>query len=413
MIFCNTGNLIHKELDELLKTYYMSTGVSILAIDTNGQVLTSYGDSFSFCDLVHKFNKLNHSCKDFHLKACKLAIDIGEPYFFYCPIDFVHIAIPLLNNRTFSGGIIVGPIIMNHPSNKDHKQFILQDISTHNIDVLSKHYDHITTADPIRINYLGNMLFMMASREMDNYESYLNEKKLKMDQQSRINEYIQMYKNISDKNTKLNHMENDLFYKVREGKVIEAKTILNELIAYIYYENGSNISLIKAGVMDVCTLLSRAAIDCGAPVKEMLAFNYLLFDDLNKLKSLEEISYWMLKVLDYYIENSINLYPNEIEKSILYINKHFKNDIKISDVADHVHLNPRYFSSLFKKEVGVCFSEYLQKIRIEESKFLICNTNKSILEVSTSLRFSDQSYFTKVFKKFTGMTPKQYVCKFR
>ena len=61
-----------------------------------------------------------------------------------------------------------------------------------------------------------------------------------------------------------------------------------------------------------------------------------------------------------------------------------------------------------KKEVGVSFSNYLNKIRIEQSKLLLKNTDSSIVEIAMEVGFEDQSYFSKVFKNLTKMTPKQY-----
>lgn len=58
--------------------------------------------------------------------------------------------------------------------------------------------------------------------------------------------------------------------------------------------------------------------------------------------------------------------------------------------------------------MGVSFSNYLNKIRIEQSKLLLKNTDSSIVEIAMEVGFEDQSYFSKVFKNLTKMTPKQY-----
>ena len=63
---------------------------------------------------------------------------------------------------------------------------------------------------------------------------------------------------------------------------------------------------------------------------------------------------------------------------------------------------------LFKKSTGSSFKEYLNMVRIEESKRLLSNTDFSIIDIAIAVGFEDQSYFSKVFKKFTGLTPKQF-----
>lgn len=73
-----------------------------------------------------------------------------------------------------------------------------------------------------------------------------------------------------------------------------------------------------------------------------------------------------------------------------------------------MHLHPSYFSTVFKNATGLSFKEYLNKVRIEESKILLQNTDFSIIDIAVAVGFEDQSYFSKVFKKYTGTTPKQF-----
>jgi YesN/AraC family two-component response regulator len=73
-----------------------------------------------------------------------------------------------------------------------------------------------------------------------------------------------------------------------------------------------------------------------------------------------------------------------------------------------LELSPNYVSALFKKEVGMTVSEYIQQSKIDEAKKLISYSKTPISEICSLLNFTDQSYFTKVFKKHTGTTPKQY-----
>ena len=93
---------------------------------------------------------------------------------------------------------------------------------------------------------------------------------------------------------------------------------------------------------------------------------------------------------------------------MLYISEHFSNPLTLEEVAAYVHLHPSYFSTLFKSSTGSSFKEYLNMVRIEESKRLLSNTDYSIIDIAVAVGFEDQSYFSKVFKKYTGLTPKQF-----
>ena len=83
-------------------------------------------------------------------------------------------------------------------------------------------------------------------------------------------------------------------------------------------------------------------------------------------------------------------------------------DISLKTVADAVGLSPSYLSMLFKKEIGRNLSEYITLVRVERSKELLCCTSKMIYEVAYEVGFHDYRYFSQIFKKHTGMTPRQF-----
>ena len=77
-------------------------------------------------------------------------------------------------------------------------------------------------------------------------------------------------------------------------------------------------------------------------------------------------------------------------------------------VAEELHTNHSYLSTLFKKEMGVGFSDYLNEVRLKRSQDLLSSTGLSMVEIALRSGFESQSYFTKNFKKKYGMTPSQY-----
>jgi len=98
----------------------------------------------------------------------------------------------------------------------------------------------------------------------------------------------------------------------------------------------------------------------------------------------------------------------EVTAALLYINDHYKENISLKDVADEVYLSSFYLSRLFKREVGVNFSTYLLNTRLDYAKKQLETTAISVSSISSSLSFSDLSYFCRVFKNYTSLTPKEY-----
>ena len=98
-----------------------------------------------------------------------------------------------------------------------------------------------------------------------------------------------------------------------------------------------------------------------------------------------------------------------ISKAKKYIYDNYNQDgISLKNVADAINLSPAYFSSLFKKDVGTNFVDYLTSVRIEKAKELLCCTAMKVSEIAYEVGFRDYRYFSQIFKKYTGRTPREF-----
>lgn len=102
------------------------------------------------------------------------------------------------------------------------------------------------------------------------------------------------------------------------------------------------------------------------------------------------------------------VHSRQVIRCIDYISQHLHEKIAMEDLAEYVQLNETYLSKLFKKETGQSVSEYIRDKKIEEARALLRFSEKSSVEIATDLGFSSHSYFISIFKKVTGMTPKEY-----
>lgn len=91
-----------------------------------------------------------------------------------------------------------------------------------------------------------------------------------------------------------------------------------------------------------------------------------------------------------------------------YLHEHYREQIGLTDAAEAAKVNSAYLSYLFKQEMGIGFSNYLMELRIEYAKGLLKNTNEKIKEVAILSGIPDYHYFSKAFKKMTGMSPADY-----
>lgn len=96
-----------------------------------------------------------------------------------------------------------------------------------------------------------------------------------------------------------------------------------------------------------------------------------------------------------------------ILKAIRYMEKHFLNAPSLVETAAHVNFSPAHFSRLFKKVIGVSYSEYLNYIRVETGRHLLLTTNLSVGEIAQLAGFDNSNYFCNVTKKILGYTPRE------
>lgn len=107
-------------------------------------------------------------------------------------------------------------------------------------------------------------------------------------------------------------------------------------------------------------------------------------------------------------EYEINRYSPKTNFILQYIQKNYKNDISIEEIAGMLNISTVYASRMFKKEVGINFVEYLTTYRIEQSKILLDTTMMKILEVADRVGYRSSQYFSSLFKKYVGMSPYEY-----
>lgn len=106
------------------------------------------------------------------------------------------------------------------------------------------------------------------------------------------------------------------------------------------------------------------------------------------------------------IESSF--YSFHIQKAIGFIEKNYSDNITLDAISKYLNINKSYFCTIFKKETGKTYSEYLNEFRITKSEELLLNQNLSLLDISLSVGFNSQSYYTMVFKKLRNKTPLEY-----
>lgn len=105
--------------------------------------------------------------------------------------------------------------------------------------------------------------------------------------------------------------------------------------------------------------------------------------------------------------NAVN-YSLPVRLACEYIDKNYQEDINLNKISNYVSLSKNYFCNIFKKETGITIWDYLIRIRMEEAKRMLLETEQKTYEISERVGYDDPSYFGRLFKKYTGFTPMEF-----
>lgn len=398
---------------ECIDTYRNVSKVDALIIDKDGNnIYCPSGQIPPFCASFQKAIEGKQDCIKFHLSAGEKSFQFGEALMLFCPAGLVQWVSPLVIKSKIEAYLVGGPALFCPPD-----EYIFNDIqkrygiSEFSIDKLVEKIEEVPVIDVKSARYYAELLNIIANYLSNNKAGHAQEKREFYTIQSRISEEIHELKRDSKRITEYYPLEkeNQLINMVKVGDKIGAKTILNELLGEVLFKSGGNFEYIKARTLELTVVLSRAAVEGGANLKMVFGLNLNYLQEIGDIESVDELCFWLIKVLDRFIECVSSIGSSEvsglIRKAIAYMEKHYKENISLQDVAEEVYLNPSYFSKLFKEQTGIRFIEYLNKIRVEQSKKYLRQIDMNISEVALNSGFCDQSYYTHVFKNIEGITP--------
>jgi AraC-like DNA-binding protein len=169
---------------------------------------------------------------------------------------------------------------------------------------------------------------------------------------------------------------------------------------------------IKNSLIGTATLFTRAAIEANVPPEDAFSLCDFCILEIERITNVTALQQYEYQMLDDYIniihDNKIQSYNNMTIKIIEYIHENITETISLNDLVKIVNLSKEYLCSMFKKNVGLGIVEYINYNKVEESKYFLRYSNMSISDIAFLFNFSSPGYYSSVFKKQTGLTPRQF-----
>ena len=206
-------------------------------------------------------------------------------------------------------------------------------------------------------------------------------------------------------------LEKQLFQMLLRGDVEKVRLLANRFFDWMVEHYPQLRDNIRLKVLEYVLRAEKDAFYEGAlNYRFELRENYL--SDVMAMNDPEELRAWFLSRLAQVcssIHNSRELQSESaVSRAKAYMQENFGNDISLDDVSREVNISPYYFSKLFKDEEGENFIEYLTGLRISKARELLLDPERSVKEISLEVGYMDPNYFSRIFKKQTGMTPREY-----
>ncbi|MFC9601050.1 helix-turn-helix domain-containing protein [Peribacillus butanolivorans] len=324
----------------------------------------------------------------------------------------------LKKTNLFLGAIILGPTLESEISDENISKILDAFKGNLNRRKLIEYYHSIPIMDSQKFLTISLLVYyLMYHKKLDKTMVIQNNKALNLDMIESENPDLELSKgrrnfifhsNLSYERVLLDYVKNGRIGKLKD--IFDYSIVGEAELGLLSKRNRlrSEKNLMITGIALVC----RAAIEGGLNDETALTLSDFYIQQLEELGSLKAI----LKLTEEAIFDFTNRvhqlneekYSATITACQHYIYDHLYDDITLDNLAQMCRLSPNYLSSLFKKEVGKPLSEYIQQQRVDEAKKLLLLTNYSISDIGTWLNFNDQSYFIKIFKKYTGLTPRQF-----
>ncbi|MEK4487462.1 AraC family transcriptional regulator [Psychrobacillus sp. FSL H8-0484] len=209
-------------------------------------------------------------------------------------------------------------------------------------------------------------------------------------------------------------LEKKLFLDMYSFEIEKAKKVLREMIDLIIATSGKQMILnVKNYYVQLSAIMARKLFENQVPIDKVMAFNSASLEvietkmnDAQFLQCADELVEFFVLVITERKKPSFG--HQTVNKVILFINDEIETNLTVEDIALHFNISTSHLSRIFREHTGVTLVEYLNIRKVEECQYFLRHTNKGISDISNSFHFCNQSYFTRIFKKYTGLTPKQF-----
>ncbi|MDR3139536.1 MAG: helix-turn-helix domain-containing protein [Treponema sp.] len=418
---------------EIIKFYEQATDCEVAILDQpdNSIEIPNYEKAVFFCRLCKKYHAEGEAlgdeetlpCEETHLDAVAKAQQIGGTYIYICKLGFTYWTSIFYSGGCYAGALIAGKFLAVERERAVEKISALSG-GTIPAEEIRRSLEDVPEKSREEISALARLLQICAERISDSSEDYREVIERITEQDSQLLSQIRFIKSRRPKEPddaggqagEANYpldKERMLLAALRRGDYESGRKILNELLENILITTPDNFEFIRLRAIELVVLLSRAAITPdNSEDSQLLENNNRYLRRIQESQNIEELTENLHTIMERMAGAIFSFqgirHASALRKAERFIWDNYTRKISLQEIADASGLSAPYFSTIFKEEMGENLSAYLNRLRAEKAAVMLTETDIPLSEIACICGFEDQSWFSKIFKSFAGVSPGKY-----
>jgi AraC-like DNA-binding protein/ligand-binding sensor protein len=354
-------------------------------------------------------------CSMMHINAIKKAHHFGGSYIYMCDLGFMFWTSPIFSDGRFAGALISSGFLGIDSEETNEAMYAMWNGEVSE-EELRKRLSSFPRGESEKIKALAELLQICAESLSVGNEGFHEILKRRTRQQSVISEQISILKNqYPDGKPAPGYpldKERMLLAALHQGDHETGKKILNELLSILFFSNPDHFNYIRFRAIELVVLLSRAVISPGNAEYNLLETNNRFLQRVQEAQNIEELTDVLHMIVESMAGQIFSFrgirHAAALRKAERFIYENYSKKISLKEIATASGLSAPYFSTIFKEEMGENLSTYLNRLRVEKACRLLTEGSMTLSEIAGACGFEDQSWFSKTFKNFTGISPGKY-----
>jgi AraC-like DNA-binding protein/ligand-binding sensor protein len=354
-------------------------------------------------------------CGFIHINAVKKSQYFEGSHIYMCDLGFMFWTSPIYAHERFIGALL-GTGFLSIDAEEAVTAFLMMSGKEAPVKEFKEYLSGFPRGSPEQIKALAELLMICAENLSVGERNYHEILKRRAEQQFSLSLEIQALKDRYPSGTDYPDYPLDkerlLLSALRQGDNQRGKKLLNEILANLVFSNPDQFKYIQFRAIELVVLLSRSASGPGSAEEDILKTTNQYLLRIQEAQTIEELIDVLHIIVEYMADQFFSFqgvrHAAALRKAERYIRGNYTRKISLQEIANVSGLSAPYFSTIFREEMGENLSAYLNRLRVEKAGRLLTETDKSLSEISGSCGFEDQSWFSKIFKNYTGMSPGKY-----